>query len=1319
MKSKKKWLLIFVLILLLINIFFYVAMRLTQVDAFVYDKLTDYLAETLDAEVSMESFSFNDRQVNISGLDIQHKEDDYTVTVDNMFIEYDFFELVLRRLHSFRAIKKITIETPKITYHYHQTDTDAGAREDITIPDIGEYFKELSLQNGTIEFFFNGSDFSFSSKWEDVNTKIINDETSNIVLSARDERQATLQVSSEIDNGNIEYANIELKNFMSDYISTDIWDEHSAVINLSAEYRHGQFIYDVGLKDLAITKDKYIVLADSLHLGGVNENLFITPFNLLVDGNHVSGEIFLSDILAEHPGLEGTLKVETKELGSYLDLVDNGLINADIKLNGTINSPKAELTIESESITVHDQTLESILVKAYYDKDFSITDISLIWQGNSVKGDGIYSLRDGLSLDLQSPDFNYQTQAIDIAGDLSASISYMENDLGLSLRFNRAVFEHPIFSLSNVNTTLEVQNEDYVLNIDRPQRDLVISSQGNLSEETHRTSINLRRFSLPSVLPNVTLPDVTANIELEYKERVFSGESVVRVYDQDFGKLDGRFDSSFFLNFAEQTSFFELKSHNARYNYEPFFFALNASGDLDSLHIDHFVFEDIIFAKGWITHEPKFNYGFEIWGSDVRLVDVLKYGVNYYTAQSVAGRFDLSASYDSRLHGTANANLHVRGIEIGELKPFSAVIEVSGIDERIDIEKFSVTNEGGELFSVDGWFNIMPEFTAHARLNIDRVDLSSIFNHNYLAGQFNLSSDISIQPNKMEVITSAYGSDIRVDKLKMGNLALQASQRGDLFTIDSLKVDNDIYTANAVGELGYNIFTGETSTVDSSVIFHAEGNILRWASDFIPFIRDANSDGRIDLEFGVDENGLSFKEGIIKINDGGLLISSQRERVEQINTLISIENNEMNIDNFTAKMGDGTIFITNEITNSEEDFLLSRLRMGRLLARTNHFGILIHIPRYMPPNSIARVVAGGRNGADMIISGPFDDLSVQGELQVYNSELIFPPGTENILKVINVITIERRIRRTEPTFYNFDLYMIFEDNNRYVTYPTNLRIQPGSYLHLKHENDRWFVQEASFISEEGSVNMFGTQLNTDFFQVTMNYLEPGVKISGEFYRQAHDGTLITMQVYTTEEENGTPGTELQFSLISDNPADRDIDILSLLRYGRRVDELSDSQRKTLLQDEFVQLAGLGIQSAFLDPLISPVENWIRQSFKLDYFYLHMDVIQNIVAQYYPEGTEHIYEEHQYTQTEFGPHTFLNNLTMRMGKYIMRDLFIDYEAQFQKPREIAIREDLGVFHNIAIRYNLPYRFRLSYHFKVMPFSEPNTHEIMLERSFRFW
>lgn len=1319
MKSKKKWLLIFVLILLLINIFFYVAMRLTQVDAFVYDKLTEYLAETLDAEVIMESFSFNDRQVNISGLYIKHNDNNYTITVDNIFIEYDFFELILQRLHSFKAIKKITIESPNITYHYHQIDTDASTVEDLTLPNIAEYFKELSLQNGTIDFFYHSPEFSFSQRWKDVSTKIINDETSSIALTASGERQTTLQVRSVIDNGVVEYAQIELENFSPDYVDTDFFDEHSANIDLAAEFKHGQLIYDVAIKDLSLARDKYTILADSLHIGGVNENLIIRPHRLKVDGNYVSGEILLSNILGEYPDLEGSLKVENVELSRYIDFVDSGLINADLKLNGTIDLPKAELTINSETITAYDQTLESVLVNAYYDKNFSITDFSLIWHNNIVKGDGFYSLSDGLSLDLESPGFHYRTKTADIEGDLSASISYIGNDLGLSLRFNQVIFDHKFFTLSNVNTTLEVQNSDYVLNIARPQRDLVITSQGNLSEETNQTTINLRRFSLPSVVPHVTLPDVTANIELEYKEQIFSGESVVRVYDQDFGKLDGRFDSSFLINLAKQTSFFELRSHNARYNYEPFFFALSASGDLDSLHIDHFVFEDILFAEGWITHEPEFNFGFEIWGSDVSLMDVLKYGVNYYTARSIAGSFDLSASYDSRHHESTNASLIVSDIEMGELKPFFAEIVVSGKEERIDIEKFSITNEDGGILSVDGWFNLMPEFVAHAKLNIDQLDLSSLFIHNYLAGQFNLSSDISIDPHKKEIITKAYGSNIRVDKHTVGNLALQMSQRGDLFAIDSLRIDNEKYTASAIGALGYNMFTGETITVDSSVIFQAEGDILRWASDFIPFVRDAKSDARIDLEFGVDENGLTITDGIVEIYEGGFLIKSQRERIEQISSLIRITNNDMNVVHFTAKMGDGTIYIANEITNSEEDLLLGRLRLGQLLARTNHFGILIHIPGYMPPNSIARVVAGGRNGADMTISGPFDDLKVQGELRVYNSEVIYPPGTENILKVINVITLERRKRRAEPTFYNFDLYMIFEDNNRYVTYPTNLRIQPGSYLHLKHENDRWFVQEASFISEEGSVNMFGTQLNTDFFQVNMNYLEPGVKISGEFYRQAHDGTLITMQVYTAEDENGTAGTELQFRLLSDNPADRDIDILSLLRYGRRVDELSDSQRKTLLQDEFVQLAGLGIQSAFLDPLISPVENWIRQFFKLDYFYLHMDVIQNIVAQYYPEGSEHIYEEHQYTQTEFGPHTFLNNLTMRMGKYIMRDLFIDYEAQFQKPREIAIKEDLGVFHNIAVRYNLPYRFRLSYNFKLMPFGEPNTHEIMLERSFRFW
>ena len=101
-----------------------------------------------------------------------------------------------------------------------------------------------------------------------------------------------------------------------------------------------------------------------------------------------------------------------------------------------------------------------------------------------------------------------------------------------------------------------------------------------------------------------------------------------------------------------------------------------------------------------------------------------------------------------------------------------------------------------------------------------------------------------------------------------------------------------------------------------------------------------------------------------------------------------------------------------------------------------------------------------------------------------------------------------------------------------------------------------------------------------------------------------------------DEQIGSLGA-LQYDLRSDNIEDKSIvSILSRLRYGKGIDEISDSQKRTLLQDPVVELAGLSISNAFIDPIISPIENKIRQLFRLDYFFLQTDIIQNIFARYY-------------------------------------------------------------------------------------------------------
>jgi hypothetical protein len=393
------------------------------------------------------------------------------------------------------------------------------------------------------------------------------------------------------------------------------------------------------------------------------------------------------------------------------------------------------------------------------------------------------------------------------------------------------------------------------------------------------------------------------------------------------------------------------------------------------------------------------------------------------------------------------------------------------------------------------------------------------------------------------------------------------------------------------------------------------------------------------------------------------------------------------------------------------------LNFGKLLIHTDENGVLFHMPKYMPGNSVAKTVIKGRNSEYFLVTGPFDDMNIIGDFFISNGKGIYPSGTENLFKFISKMTEEKK-KIVYDLPFSLDLMLHFEENTHYVTYPLDLLVNEGSYLQVKFDYEKFLVEEASFISEEGSIDIFGTQMKADYVTVKVNPFEKRVRISGIFYQNAADGTLITLEISNMNITNGISGSNLQFDLKSDNPNDSRMDILALLRYGRRQEEISPSQKKTLLQDEVIQIAGLGIESAVLDPLISPVENWFRQFLRLDFFHLQTDLIQNIFSRYSSDNTDYVIDEEGERHSPSTVHLLLDDLSIGMGKYLSRKLFFDYAFSFQRSQDMAVETEMGSYHHLSLRYDLPYNFKVAIKYHILPFDEIDTQEIMLERSFRF-
>jgi hypothetical protein len=171
-----------------------------------------------------------------------------------------------------------------------------------------------------------------------------------------------------------------------------------------------------------------------------------------------------------------------------------------------------------------------------------------------------------------------------------------------------------------------------------------------------------------------------------------------------------------------------------------------------------------------------------------------------------------------------------------------------------------------------------------------------------------------------------------------------------------------------------------------------------------------------------------------------------------------------------------------------------------------------------------------------------------------------------------------------------------------------------------------------------------------------------------------------------------------------------------------MEELTPDQRQNLLKDEALQLVGSNLNSSLLGQMLNPLENQVRRFLRLDSFTISTGFIQNLFMEY---GTSN-QQKASFSDAnnlnadilQFSSSVFLNNLSLSMGKYLGRSMFLDYQIQLQETTDLQAKTALVLYHNTTLRVYLPWKLKLNYTFSIRPEREKNTHEVMLQRSFRF-
>lgn len=1301
-----------VAILMLINLIFYGLVRWARLDTLVKDRVSTYLSEALSAEVVFGDFSFNDKQLDVNNILITDKNGLYTIRIRQVFIEYNLPLLLFFRFSAFRAVEDVKIFEPEIILTFKENLQNSASRP---LPgDISRYFQRLQIYNGSLELNYHSPSVQISTRLDSLNLEMINNIRSEVNFSATGRDSSHLSGDFAYHKGFLRRLNLLLSNYQPDTLQVKFLDELTGKLDLELNYTPGENKVTGYWKDFRLLKDGYSLLSDSLFFTVDNDSLNLDLNTLTINNRAVSGRIGLNDIRSRRE-LSGQINIPQYPLTEILPQLQ-GMAGIKAEIQGELLNPLMSLQLVLPELTFRNQQVTDLNLSASASlQEIELQQIQGYWRGNFWQGYGRYTADAGLSLSLDASQMRWEYEGIVSRGDMQVLFNYSRYPRA-EITVSSLEVKYLDYLLNDLELEASLEDNLFQFEIARAAGDFMISGQGRLSPLQVESRIDIHRFELSRLLNDASLPFISGQTNLLADADRVSLYSNVRVFDLDYGKLDGRFQTSLSLDLRNNLSLLSLKSSNAKYNFEPLIVELTAAGTLDSLQTQKFHINNEIFLQAWLSLNSGFDYGFSLQAEQIKPRDYLKYFISYYLYDQIKGKIDLSLDYRSHRTGILNGFMRFREISFGQINPFWGDISWQGNSANLT------------AFGQIGFQTAVPvlefsaEFAPYSLLlqkatgNIQHLDLQDLIANEHYRGNIYSSFTYHGQP------ASKLDLDFRAENVtcwgfNIEHINLNAHQSPRKLTIDSLSVSSSgLLELNGQGSMGYNILNGNVYPDRDSISLHLEGDLLKIMEKRLPAVVSGNSATIVDLQVATGENGLEIRRGHFWLNDGDMKLKDQLEPIDKIRIDMMVENDLLQVEECRLRMGEGYLRLKNEISGTDRDFQLGNVQLGIFLLYTSGEDLLFHLPLYMPGNSVSRTRIRGRDKDELIVYGPFEDISIIGDIHFSNGSGIYPSQTENLLKFISRIT-----ETEEPVSYDIplklDLMLHFDDNIRYVTYPLNLLVDRGSYLHLQFDTEKFFVPDAYFTSENGYIDIFGTRMAADYVQVRIDPYDRRAKIRGSFYKKAPDGTMISLEVSNQEEMS--VGSELYFDLNSSNADDSRLDMLALLRYGRRQNEISPSQQKSILQDEVIQLAGLGIESAVIDPLISPVENWIRQLLRLDFFHLQTNLIQNIFSRYSSDETEYILSGEGEKVSQSTTDLFLNNLSVGMGKYLSRNLFLDYELQFQKPRDLAIGSDMGIYHNFTLRYDLPYNFGFAYSYHILPFDLVNNHEFRLEKSFRFW
>jgi hypothetical protein len=1022
-----------------------------------------------------------------------------------------------------------------------------------------------------------------------------------------------------------------------------------------------------------------------------------------------------------------------------------GIVDASLSAEGYLSQPEITLNASSDNISYADQNLKNLNLQAFYaDQIASFSLDNLIWQNQmiNINGNIIVENRQ-LTASLFTTPINHHLEEMKINADADLELNFSTSLPEVNAQINNLSYAQNEVNLEGLTGYInflplvsELKKNYYLdLTLHSPQG-INLSLVGDIQDRYFLMDANCKNLNISHIYTNKTITEIAPEVSGEIQS-FLSENKLVLATNLDL-ELLSKVD---FQSNLDIISSYDLKNKNGT-------IILDAPSKLDNNPIKLEVIANLkntimefqslninnqIYAQGQIDFKNMKNPHLHLTVQDLDYQDI----ENYFPTLNLPEfqNLDLSLDYNPDEIKSLNANLSFNELIIPGLLPFSSNLSFEGPLQQVQLTG-TINNNSKALASISGSLNIIDNLDLGLQAIFTDLNLKDLMYSPPVEGNVEgniglFVSDILSPEREFSLDVNVKSNQIAVpDVVQLDDIRIMLAQTKNVLIIDTLYVhSNELGTVAGSGAIDYNLLTNTYYEGNHTLQIIVDGLLFEWLDKNVPLVKNARGKAHLDCSIKTFEDQLMVKEGNFYILNGSILLQDQAETIRNINIRAKIQDNRILLDNFTCYMGEGKLTVINSFDYDESVHLnVGFLDLGTLALKIDEPGALIYIPEITPPLSLSKVIIHGQNTEYATIYGPFEDMTISGEILVYNANIIFPPNTNNLLNLIynigsSLIKEEEKPKEPVPLPFTLDLMIRLGENNKYATYPTNFYLQPGSFLHLIYDGHKWKVAEANISSEQGTLDFFGTIFQTETLTLEIMESQNKIDIKGRFNYRSPDGTIVTLDIGMDPDTSKPFLQRLNFALSSDN--ENDLTIASIIQREAMLREKSSQnapEEQNILRQEAVSIISENLYYSLISPVIYPVENYLRKWLKLDSFSIRIGFIQNLFNEYststYPFDGYTGMNQFMYDIVQFSSSILLNNLSVSMSKYLGLRMFLDYKFTLQEATDLQTTKFL-IYHDTSLRWILPQQYRVTYTFKYEPVTPKMTHEIMVHKSLRFW